>query len=282
MTGPGIRSLSTEALNDRQGAVVSPWNMIAQRVRSTDELSDEQVFSEEIIWHGKKEDIPAVSTGNEGWDMSSSPTSSVSSSKVELTNILDNDSGMGGSNPLGPTPTSEHCESRTSFQEPPYLETALEQAPWMQNRGAYSAPSSPALQRNNENHSGTCSPKTQNMRSHPSMEELNSNRPWLKKTNYRDQRNWGHRKTSPVFQQYNAHVKLKNFANDRDSGMSSPASYTDRHSKSSESDLVTTGNTWSAERFQDVRTISDVLTQMSLDKYVVKFEVSFVIFLQGK
>lgn len=267
--GPGNRSLSTEAINDRQGAVVSPWNPISKHGHSTDELSDEQVFTEEVGWSSKAKIDSAVSTGNEVWELSSSPTSSVSSSKVELTNILDNDSGMSSSNPLGPTPPSVQSESRISLQEQQYLETTMDNSTWLQSRGAYSAPSSPALQRSNGNHPGVCSPKQQSMRSHPSMEELNSS-PW-KKNIYSETQCWNEKSVVAL---NDRHDKSEAGADTHDSGLSSPHGYSDRHLKHPDTDPIPgVGTTpWSAERFQDVHTALHLLRHLSLDKYAAKLE----------
>ena len=241
------------------------------------------MFLEENHWSAKSKGEPTAPVpSTDGWEMSSSRTSSVSSSKVELTNILDNDSGMGGSNPLGPTPTSVQSESRINFQDPPYIDTALENSPWLQNRGAYSAPSSPALQRGNEDHTRNCSPNPQNIRPHPSMEELNSNRPWVKKSTYKESQPWRSRNTSPPFQHMN--IKPGASPDNQDSGLSSPQTQGDKRSRCSDIDPLNTSGgqptPWCAERFQDVHTLSELLTQLSLTKYATKLEVHsfFIIF----
>lgn len=229
----------------------------------------------------------------EKWEISSSPTSSVSSSKVELANILnDNDSGMGGSNPLGPTPVSEQNNSRISLHEAAYLETALDNSSWLQNRGAYSAPSSPALQRNVSNNTLKASPKNINMRSQLSMENLNYNRAWAQKPTYNEHSSWNARKITPP----SSYKKLLDSPENHDSAVSSPRSTIDRALSSPRPPLESTSKTsslekehilttnpaktwpvenskpWSAERFQDVHTIADLLSQLSLDKYSTKLQ----------
>lgn len=271
--------------------MVSPWNLLAKQGRNPDEILDEQVFVEEMAWSNKskpgvalpsnnevwelsKPDV-VLPSSNEVWELSSSPTSSVSSSKVELTNILDNDSGMSSSNPLGPTPPSVQSESRISFQEQPFLDTPIEHNPWAQSRGSYSAPSSPALQRNSENHSRVCVPSQQTIRSHPSMDELNSNRPWKK--NYSEaQHTSGKSSSSPLLSKRS---KASTSTEARDSGLSSPHGYTERRSKNQQPDSLpaTSTTAWSAERFQNVQTTSDLLYHLSLDKYGAKLEVSGVV-----
>lgn len=278
--------------------MTSPWNLGKHSGQSADELSDEPVFIEEnnhwSVKSSKGEPHAHVPNNMDGWEMSSSRTSSVSSSKVELANILDNDSGMGGSNPLGPTPTSIQSESQINFQDPPYIDTALENSPWLQNRGAYSAPSSPALQRGNEENTHNCSPNPQNIRPHPSMEELNSNRPWIKKSIYNNNKEtplpppWRSRNASPSscaasFQQHMG-MKTGVSPDQQDSGLSSPQTQADKRvrcppehvdpmSSAVAAVVSQQPSTWCAERFQDVHSVNDLLSQLSLMKYASKFEV---------
>ena len=104
----GHRSLSTDQL-DSSTDNKTTWS---------NEVEDErEVFGDDIAWpsssnnNSNKQLDSTASSGvgpNEMYDISSSPTSSVSSSKVELTTYFDNDSGVGGSNPLDMTPTSLH------------------------------------------------------------------------------------------------------------------------------------------------------------------------------
>jgi len=228
--------------------------------------------------------------GNEMYDISSSPTSSVSSSKVELTTYFDNDSGVGGSNPLDMTPTTEPQQTQYNDQ-PPYLETNLETQSWYQTRSAYSAPSSPALPRNADHlhRSRGSSPRSSVIRSHPSMDGINS-RPWPKSSKIGvEDTSWNisaFRHPGNV----NEHGDVIRSPDNHDSGLSSPRTLLNnndpRHSKDRpqhtkveenlKTDVVQNtpiSKSWSVERFQDVRTLADLLKQLSLDKYTTKLEV---------
>lgn len=279
------RCHSTEAIHYRCEGTTSPpgsYNT-ATGTSNSDELSDEHVFvQDDSLWPVR--DVTNTSSTGECWEgQSSSPTSSVSSSKIELANILnDNDSGVGGSNPLAPTP--DESESRISYQDVPYLETALEGTPWLQSRGAYSAPSSPALQRNTDNNITRSTQENLNIRGQLSMENLNYNRGWVK-----NERNsyspWGDRKV-PSPASFNRVANSPD--NSRDSALSSPhLPLNPSQELDVKKSLNNTGgggtksmnNTggggtkpWSAERFQDVHTVSDLLSQLSLDKYNTKLQ----------
>lgn len=278
--GDSHRSMSTDTfhIGDNQNLTNAFTNHIDL---------DMQVFApDDNVWSGHLKGESTHPSHNERWEISSSPTSSVSSSKIELANILnDNDSGVGGSNPLGPTPISEQNNSRISLHDAAYLETALDNPSWLQNRGAYSAPSSPALQRNLDNSASKTSPKNLNMRSQLSMEDLNYNRQWVHKSNYTDNSQWNDRKITPPTLNH----KLGDSPENRDSAVSSPRSTLDRGVSSPrlplerktkagtqeiEPSLTTNTKPWSAERFQDVHTVADLLSQLSLDKYSAKLQVS--------
>lgn len=286
----------------------NPNNNSSSNITINSDVEDErEVFTEEAGWNNTTKSVivesglsisgPAI---NDVCDVSSSPTSSVSSSKVELTTYFDNDSGIvGGSNALDSTPISLHCESQTSYQDQPYLDAALDSQTWYQQRGAYSAPSSPALPRNVENLSSRgSSPGSSFIRSHPSMDGINSNhKPWPKKFS----------STEPDCQPWNSSsfrnlISMQNGKSPEhhDSGLSSPQNNpSDRRTKSErqlkliESDIKTqlshpsqsfqppTQTTatnhvtkqWTVERFQDVRNLSDLLKHLSLEKYTSKLEV---------
>ena len=297
------------------------------------------MFGDDIAWpsssnnNSNKHLDSTASSGvgpNEMYDISSSPTSSVSSSKVELTTYFDNDSGVGGSNPLDMTPTSLHEPPSGGGggynDQAPYLETNLDTQSWYQARSAYSAPSSPALPRNsgehahNQHRSRGSSPRSAAMRSHPSMDGIN-NRAWPRTQppstngNSEGDASWkmsAFRNPSSLSTLQLDSSKVvrsptegksnnNNNNNNHDSGLSSP------HMTSSSSSLTSTSadretrrpppssstkntpateegalkqvtaspmsKSWSAERFQDVRTLSDLMKQLSLDKYTAKLEV---------
>ena len=299
--------MSTDQLdNGTEKQMVGTWT----RTSSTNDVDDEQVFSEELQWSANKSQLDSTASsggvGNETCDISSSPTSSVSSSKVELTTYFDNDSGMGGSNPLDMTPTSSETQAHYNEQAP-YLETNLDSQSWYQARSAYSAPSSPALARNADNlhRSRGSSPRSCVMRSHPSMDGINS-RPWPKPTNVDvNEPDWNMSAfRNPSINNTSSVRSPEN----HDSGLSSPrtsSTSSDRHLKErpplphvksnetttpvkmGDGDLVSTpiSKAWSVERFQDVRTLSDLMKQLSLDKYTSKLEVCnfffFIIHLQS-
>ena len=260
------------------------------------------------------------------YDISSSPTSSVSSSKVELTTYFDNDSGVGGSNPLDMTPTSLHEPASGGGggynDQAPYLDTNLDTQPWYQARSAYSAPSSPALPRNSGEHahnhhrSRGSSPRSAAMRSHPSMDGIN-NRAWPKSQppsangggGGKDDTSWKmsafRNPSSMTTLQLDSSKVVRspiegnsNNNNNHDSGLSSPSltsTSTDREvrrplpSSTTKSTPATEdgilkqvtaspiSKSWSAERFQDVRTLSDLMKQLSLEKYTAKLEVCLVV-----
>ncbi len=161
------------------------------------------------------------------------------------------------------TPTSE----QGSASQP-----ALEASPWLNSRGAYSAPSSPALQRTNDNPFLTS--KKQNLKSHPSMEELN-NKLWNKTADKTEKQSWeSTRSTPPTLngRRYSSGTVVVNTDGKQDSGMSSP-----HHSKSNDSvkagrteshdpTLAKTG-VWRQERFESVTSLIDLLSSLSLDKY---------------
>ena len=254
---------------------------------------------------------------NEVYDISSSPTSSVSSSKIELNTYFDNDSGVGGSNPLDMTPTSLHEPSSSTgcfADQPPYLDTNLESQPWYQTRSAYSAPSSPALPRNGENihRSRGSSPRSIAMRSHPSMDGIN-NRPWPKKKSQpppnianNSDINWKMSTFNPSTSSSHVEspdIRSPNESNNHDNGHtsthpSSSSSSNDREVRrpppapvknvlsaedvthSHHQQQITTPITkpWSAERFQDVRSLSDLLKQLALEKYTTKLEVCCLLY----
>ena len=209
------------------------------------------------------------------WEPSSSPTSSLSSSRQELNNILDNDSGVGGSNLWSQTPTSEKGSSSQPAQEPSFLETALEATPWLNSRGAYSAPSSPALQRNSDKPFLT--PNKQNLKTHPSMEELNS-RLWGQDYIEQQEGNqlWRSNRSTPPLRhgrRYSSGAVVANNENAQDSGMSSP-----HHGKSSEMNkpsnlekavdpTLVPSSVWRQERFESVASMNDLLSSLSLDRY---------------
>lgn len=213
------------------------------------------------------------------WEPSSSPTSSLSSSRQELNNILDNDSGVGGSNLWSQTPTSEKGSSSQPAREASFLETALEATPWLNSRGAYSAPSSPALQRNNNNPFLT--PNKQNLKSHPSMEELNS-RLWGKE--YPDKQEesatWRMNSSTPPLRhnrRYSSGAEVAPNENTQDSGMSSPhhGKSNDVTKQSNMEKAVDPSSVWRQERFESVASINDLLCSLALDKYKDLFQVGF-------
>lgn len=282
--------MSSDQLDQRNSQPLpgtSAWTNTSSNPRTNiDDVDDEQVFTEEVPWRssGKSSVDPSLLSGtnNDGCDVSSSPTSSVSSSKVELTTYFDNDSGMGGSNALDSTPTSLQSESQIGFQDQPYLDTAVESQTWYQQRGAYSAPSSPALPRNGENLSRGSSPRPGVIRSHPSMDEINTNhRQWAKKNSAVQEQRWsgpGFRSTT-----YSQNDSPEN----HDSGLSSPRSNSERRTKGErqtktiETELMQSpanhmSKQWTVERFQDVRNLTDLLKQLSLEKYTPKLEVRFL------
>ena len=215
------------------------------------------------------------------WEPSSSPTSSLSSSRQELNNILDNDSGVGGSNLWSRTPTSEKGSSSQPAQEPSYLETALEATPWLNSRGAYSAPSSPALQRNTDKPFLT--PNKQNLKSHPSMEELNS-RLWGQGYIEESEENpsWrSNRPASPLHhgRRFSSGAVGVNNENAQDSGMSSPhhgkgieMSKSSSMEKTADPTFVSS-SVWRQERFESVVSMNDLLASLSLDRYKEVFLV---------
>ena len=218
------------------------------------------------------------------WEPSSSPTSSLSSSRQELNNILDNDSGVGGSNLWSQTPTSEKDSSSQPARESSFLETALGATPWLNSRGAYSAPSSPALQRSNDNPFLT--PNKQNLKSHPSMEELNS-RVWGKEYMEQTEENpsWGSSRSSPPTRQgrrFSSGAVVVSNDNTQDSGMSSPhnknseSSRTSRVEKPNDSPLVAS-SVWRQERFESVASMNDLLSSLALDRYKDLFQVMIVL-----
>ena len=225
------------------------------------------------------------------WEPSSSPTSSLSSSRQELNNIMDDDSGVGGSNLWSQTPSSEKGSSSQPAHEPSFLETALEATPWLNSRGAYSAPSSPALQRSNDKPFLT--PNKQNLKSHPSMEELNS-RLWGQ--GYIEQPeedpSWKlNRSTPPLLhsRRYSSDaVAVVNNESAQDSGMSSP-----HHGKSNDMNKASSGektiestlvpsSVWRQDRFESVASMNDLLNSLSLDRYkdIFLVKISSYCFLQ--
>lgn len=286
----GPRSLSTDQLDKGTDSKqsVSAWT----RTSTGFDAEDEQVFSEEWSTNKSQLDSTASSGGvNDACDISSSPTSSVSSSKVELTTYFDNDSGFGGSNHLDMTPTSLQNETQTKYNEQaPYLETNHDNQPWYQTRSAYSAPSSPALNRNvdNPHRSRGSSPRSNVIRSHPSMDGIN-NRPWPKSSKDVNEPDWN---VSAFRNHANKHTGSLRSPDNHDGGMSSPrtnSNISDHHLKDRQTlppakpneltttvdnDVMTTpiAKGWSVERFQDVRTLSDLMNQLSLDKYTCKLE----------
>ena len=219
------------------------------------------------------------------WEPSSSPTSSLSSSRQELNNILDNDSGVGGSNLWSQTPTSEKGSSSQPARESSFLETALEATPWLNSRGAYSAPSSPALQRNND--SPFLTPSKQNLKPHPSMEELNT-RLWGK--DYTEQPeedpSWRSNRSTPPMRhsrRYSSGAVVVNNENTQDSGMSSPhhgknndLSKSSHLDKNVDSTLVPS-SVWRQERFESVVSMNDLLSSLTLDRYKDIFQVNMLI-----
>lgn len=220
---------------------------------------------------------------------------------MELTTYFDNDSGVGGSNPLDMTPTTEPQQTQYSDQ-PPYLETTLETQSWYQTRSAYSAPSSPALPRNADHlhRSRGSSPRSSVIRSHPSMDGINS-RPWPKSSKIEvEDTSWNmsaFRNPGNV----NQHGDVIRSPDNHDSGLSSPrtllnnTNHDQRHSKDRpnpphakiednlKTDVIQTvtpiSKSWTVERFQDVRTLADLMTQLSLDKYTTKLEVCFFLII---
>ncbi len=209
------------------------------------------------------------------WEPSSSPTSSLSSSRQELNNILDNDSGVGGSNLWTQTPTSE----QGSASQP-----ALEASPWLNSRGAYSAPSSPALQRTNDN--SFLPAKKQNLKSHPSMEELN-NKLWGKQLNEKpDSDAWDSSRSTPPAsngRRYSSGTVVVNNDVKQDSGLSSPHTKINEQPKSSRIDgndptLAKTG-VWREEKFENIASITDLLSSLSLDRYKDLLQVRLIMSL---
>ena len=291
----GNRSVSSEALNERspQG-LSSAWDTVidAGRKSHSENEADERVFIDKMPWMPNGSEPvsdSALMSNPETWEPSSSPTSSVSSSRQELNNILDNDSGVGGSNLWTQTPTSEQGRLSQPPQDP-FLESALEASPWLHTRGAYSAPSSPALPRN-EN-SPFLSPSGQQLRSHPSMEELNS-RPWGKgRGNQRDRNaTWSNRRSTPPGRRYSSGALHMNMGTDthQDSGMSSP-----HHQNRNNDGLGSTpgylldatpdptllhgGGLWQQDKFDTVGSVAELLSSLSLEKYRDTLEVSNLIY----
>ena len=340
----GNRSLSIDQLDS---GADKPPPIVKNNTWSSEVADEREVFGDDIAWpssanntNSNKQLDSTVSSSvgpNELYnDVSSSPTSSVSSSKVELTNYFDNDSGVGGSNPLDMTPTSLH-EPPSSVgggynDQAPYLETNLDTQPWYQARSAYSAPSSPALPRNSGEHahhhhhhhrSRGSSPRSAAMRSHPSMDGINR-RPWPRTAapphnsggagggddiswKMSAFRNPSLLSTTQLDSSKVVRSPPENNTNDNhDSGLSSPhmtassssSASTDREVRRPPSVPTTAKNppatateevphqqvaatpiskSWSAERFQDVRTLSDLMKQLSLEKYTPKLEVCFYV-----
>jgi len=277
----GNRSVSANVLSERQTpGFKSPWG---QQLGSSgknvnDEEVDEPVFIDKMPWIGDGTDRVSDSllmSNPDTWEPSSSPTSSLSSSRQELNNILDNDSGVGGSNLWSRTPTSEKGSSSQPAQEPSYLETALEATPWLNSRGAYSAPSSPALQRNTDKPFLT--PNKQNLKSHPSMEELNS-RLWGQGYIEESEENpsWrSNRPASPLHhgRRFSSGAVGVNNENAQDSGMSSPhhgkgieMSKSSSMEKTADPTFVSS-SVWRQERFESVVSMNDLLASLSLDRY---------------
>eukprot|EP00795_Rhopilema_esculentum_P016779 gene16779-8239_t len=281
----GNRSVSTNMLSERHTpGFKSPWGTQIGSGANTangEEVND-PVFIDKMPWIGDGGDRVSDSllmSNTDTWEPSSSPTSSLSSSRQELNNILDNDSGVGGSNLWSQTPTSEKDSSSQPARESSFLETALGATPWLNSRGAYSAPSSPALQRSNDNPFLT--PNKQNLKSHPSMEELNS-RVWGKEYMEQAEENpsWGSSRSSPPTRQgrrFSSGAVVVSNDNTQDSGMSSPhnrnseSSRTSRVEKPNDSPLVAS-SVWRQERFESVASMNDLLSSLALDRYKDLFQ----------
>ena len=184
----------------------------------------------------------------ERWEVSS-PQSSVSSSKMELTSILDNENSS--------------ARSLDFVTAPVTTSKVFDNTPWLQARGAYSAPSSPSLLHNScEGNLRNCNPK-QTTRFHTSVEELN--RPWLGKVS--SESNTWNMDLSNSIQQSSRDKAI--ILSDR---ISSPHLENITQSNEEQHSLITAP--WSAERLQNIRSLNELLSHLSLEKYTSKFEVN--------
>nr|XP_047130700.1 ankyrin repeat domain-containing protein 17-like [Hydra vulgaris] len=226
-------NISSESVKEQ--CIISPLNNIQQL---SDGFSDEQTW----MFTKRKDDI------QDRWEVSS-PQSSVSSSKMELTSILDNENSSARS--------LDFVTASVSIGK------VFDNTPWLQSRGAYSAPSSPSLLHTScDGNLRNCIPK-QATRFHTSVEELN--RPWLDKVNP-ECNTWNTDLSNPMHCSNSIQQSMDNtILNDKILTLENTQPNEDQSSS-----LITAP--WSAERLQNIHSLNELLVHLSLEKYTTKFE----------
>lgn len=217
------------------------------------------------IWspvHAKSMSVETDAVDSAGWENSNSASSSRSSSRLELSSIMENEKNASLSSSFPPTSSLDvinTCDVKELNNECP--------GSWISSRGAHSAPSSPSLVRSRDDCARFSRPVTAQSNSYDDM----SDRLWSSSRSYDNPQNFG----SPWSTNITQTQSSSRIYDEHISNRSSPSPKSGSFKQFREPSAV---NKWSDPLFENSPFSPDVmrfLEQLSLSKYKQTFEVTF-------